>query len=351
MAELDIKTALMRIVERQDLTTDEMISVMRQIMTGQCDDAQIGAFLTAMRMKSESISEIVGAVTVMRELATGIKVNDKHAVDIVGTGGDGANLFNVSSASAFVVAAAGGVVAKHGGRGVSSKSGSADVIEAMGISLDMTPEQVERAINEIGVGFMFAPSHHSAMKYAMGPRKSLGMRTIFNILGPLTNPAGVPNQVIGVFNKALVRPVAEVMQRLGSRHVLVVSSKDGLDEISLATETYACELKDGELTNLVIKPEDLGIESQVLLGLEVGSPEESWALIKDALGKRETANGKKAADMLALNAGAAIYVSGVANTLKNGVAMAEDAIYSGLALEKVKELVNYSICLTEDANS
>src|SRR5690554_4743462 len=231
MAELDIKTALMRIVERQDLTTDEMISVMRQIMTGQCDDAQIGAFLTAMRMKSESISEIVGAVTVMRELATGIKVNDKHAVDIVGTGGDGANLFNVSSASAFVVAAAGGV---------SSKSGSADVIEAMGISLDMTPEQVERAINEIGVGFMFAPSHHSAMKYAMGPRKSLGMRTIFNILGPLTNPAGVPNQVIGVFNKALVRPVAEVMQRLGSRHVLVVSSKDGLDEISLATETYAC---------------------------------------------------------------------------------------------------------------
>src|SRR5690554_5868750 len=333
MAELDIKTALMRIVERQDLTTDEMISVMRQIMTGQCDDAQIGAFLTAMRMKSESISEIVGAVTVMRELATGIKVNDKHAVDIVGTGGDGANLFNVSSASAFVVAAAGGVVAKHGGRGVSSKSGSADVIEAMGISLDMTPEQVERAINEIGVGFMFAPSHHSAMKYAMGPRKSLGMRTIFNILGPLTNPAGVPNQVIGVFNKALVRPVAEVMQRLGSRHVLVVSSKDGLDEISLATETYACELKDGELTNLVIRPE------------------ESWALIKDALGKRETANGKKAADMLALNAGAAIYVSGVANTLKNGVAMAEDAIYSGLALEKVKELVNYSICLTEDANS
>src|SRR5690554_6604407 len=297
MAELDIKTALMRIVERQDLTTDEMISVMRQIMTGQCDDAQIGAFLTAMRMKSESISEIVGAVTVMRELATGIKVNDKHAVDIVGTGGDGANLFNVSSASAFVVAAAGGVVAKHGGRGVSSKSGSADVIEAMGISLEMTPEQVERAINEVGVGFMFAPAHHSAMKYAMGPRKSLGMRTIFNILGPLTNPAGVPNQVIGVFNKALVRPIAEVMQRLGSRHVLVVSSKDGLDEISLATDTYACELKDGQLTDLIIKPEELGIESQVLSGLEVNSPEESWALIKDALGKRETANGKKAAEI------------------------------------------------------
>src|SRR5690554_2075200 len=351
MAELDIKAALIRIVERQDLTTEEMMSVMRQIMTGQCDDAQIGAFLAAMRMKSESINEIVGAATVMRELATGIKVDAKYAVDIVGTGGDGASLFNISSASAFVVAAAGGVVAKHGGRGVSSKSGSADVIEAMGISLDMTPAQVERAITEVGVGFMFAPAHHSAMKYAVGPRKSLGMRTMFNILGPLTNPAGVPNQVIGVFSKALVRPVAEVMQRLGSRHVLVVSSKDGLDEISLATETYACELKDGQLTDLIIKPEELGIESQVLSGLEVSSPEESWALIKDALGKRETANGKKAADILALNAGAAIYVAGVANTLKNGVAMAEDAIYAGLALEKVKELVDFSICLVEDENS
>jgi len=327
------------------------MSVMRQIMTGQCDDAQIGAFLAAMRMKSESINEIVGAATVMRELATGIKVDAKYAVDIVGTGGDGASLFNISSASAFVVAAAGGVVAKHGGRGVSSKSGSADVIEAMGISLDMTPAQVERAITEVGVGFMFAPAHHSAMKYAVGPRKSLGMRTMFNILGPLTNPAGVPNQVIGVFSKALVRPVAEVMQRLGSRHVLVVSSKDGLDEISLATETYACELKDGQLTDLIIKPEELGIDSQVLSGLEVSSPEESWALIKDALGKRETANGKKAAEILALNAGAAIYVAGVANTLKNGVAMAEDAIYAGLALEKIKELVNFSICLKEDANS
>lgn len=351
MAELNIKDALNRIVERQDLTTEEMISVMRQIMTGQCDDAQIGAFLAAMRMKSESIDEIAGAVTVMRELATGIKVGEQYAVDIVGTGGDGANLFNISSASAFVVAAAGGVVAKHGGRGVSSKSGSADVIEAMGINLDMTQTQVERAINEVGVGFMFAPAHHSAMKYAMGPRKSLGMRTIFNILGPMTNPAGVPNQVIGVFNKALVRPIAQVMQRMGSRHVLVVSSKDGLDEISLATDTYACELKDGELSEFIIKPEDLGITSQVLTGLEVGSPEESWALIKDALGKRETANGQKAAEILALNAGAAIYVAGVANTLKNGVAMAEDAIYAGLALEKIKELVSFSQCLQKDAAS
>lgn len=342
MAELDIKAALARIVERQDLSTDEMISVMRQIMTGQCDDAQIGAFLAAMRMKSESIDEIVGAVTVMRELVTGITVDDPHAVDIVGTGGDGANLFNVSSASAFVVAAAGGVVAKHGGRGVSSKSGSADVMEAMGLNLELTPKQVERAINQIGVGFMFAPTHHSAMKYAMGPRTSLGMRTIFNILGPMTNPANVPNQVIGVFTPALVRPIAEVMQRMGSRHVLVVSSKDGLDEISLAADTYACEVLNGDITEFVIKPEDYGIERQVLSGLEVSSPQESLALIIDAFTKRETAAGQKAADILALNAGAAIYVAGLASNLKNGVAMAEDAIYSGLANEKRKELIDFS---------
>lgn len=349
MTDLSIKEALARIVERQDLTTEETVSVMRQIMTGQCDDAQIGAFLAAMRMKSESIDEIVGAVTVMRELATGIKVDSPYAVDIVGTGGDGANLFNISTASAFVVAAAGGVVAKHGNRGVSSKSGSADLIEALGINLAMTPAQVERAINQIGVGFMFAPTHHSAMKHAIGPRKSLGMRTIFNILGPMTNPAGVPNQVIGVFNKALVRPIAEVMQRMGSRHVLVVASKDGLDEISLATETYACELKNGKLQEYIIRPEELGIKSQVLSGLEVSSPQQSMALIMDALGKRETDAGKKAADILALNAGAAIYVAGIATSFKDGVTMAEDAIYLGAALEKIKELVSFSECLDSEA--
>ena len=348
MAELDIKAALARIVERQDLTTDEMISVMRQIMTGQCDEAQIGGFLVGLRMKSESIDEIVGAVTVMRELAKGVTINTEHAVDIVGTGGDGANLFNVSSASAFIVAAAGGTVAKHGNRGVSSKSGSADLIEALGVNLNLNAEQVARCINELGVGFMFAPAHHSAMKYAIGPRKSLGMRTIFNILGPMTNPAGVPNQVIGVFSKALVRPVAEVLQRLNSRHVLVVCSKDGLDEISLATETYVCELKDGELREYVIRPEELGIQPQVLAGLEVESAQQSLELIKDALGKRATANGKKAADILALNAGAAIYVAGLARTMKDGVAMAEDAVYSGLALAKMNELVSFSRYLSED---
>ncbi|MAX98109.1 MAG: anthranilate phosphoribosyltransferase [Oceanospirillaceae bacterium] len=345
---MDIKTALARVVERQDLSTEEMIDVMRQIMTGECDDAQVGGFLVGLRMKSESIDEIVGAVTVMRELATGVKIKAEHAVDIVGTGGDGANLFNVSTASSFIVAAAGGTVAKHGNRGVSSKSGSADLLEAAGVNLNLNSEQVARCIDELGVGFMFAPSHHSAMKHAIGPRKSLGMRTIFNILGPMTNPAGVANQVIGVFSKALVRPVAEVLQRMGAGHILVVNSQDGLDEISLATTTYACELKNGELKEYEMKPEDFGIQSQVLSGLDVADSQESLALIKDALGKRETTAGIKAADMLALNAGAAIYVAGLASNMKQGVDMAQDAIYSGLALEKLNELVSFSRFLAED---
>ena len=346
---MDIRQALARVVERQDLTTAEMIDVMRLIMTGQCDDAQIGAFLVALRMKSESIDEIVGAVTVMRELATGVTVKQDHAVDIVGTGGDGANLFNVSTASSFVVAAAGGTVAKHGNRGVSSSSGSADLLEAAGVNLALTSEQVARCINELGVGFMFAPSHHSAMKHAIGPRKSLGLRTIFNILGPMTNPAGVRNQVIGVFAKALVCPVAEVLQRLNGGHVMVVHSQDGLDEISLAAPTYVCVLRDGELKEYVLTPEQVGIESQVLTGLEIDSAAASLTLIRDALGKRETAAGKKAADMLAINAGAAIYVAGLAKDLKDGVAMAEDAICTGLALEKMNELVSFSNYLAADS--
>ncbi|GGY48243.1 anthranilate phosphoribosyltransferase [Bacterioplanes sanyensis] len=345
---MNIQQALARVVERQDLTTDEMIAVMRQIMTGQCDAAQVGGFLVALRMKSESIDEIVGAVTVMRELAEGVAVNAEHAVDIVGTGGDGANLFNISTASALIVAAAGGVVAKHGNRGVSSKSGSADLLEAAGVNLQLTPSQVGRCINELGVGFMFAPTHHSAMKHAIAPRKSLGMRTIFNILGPMTNPAGVKKQLIGVFTQALVRPVAEVLQRLGAEHVLVVHSQDGLDEISLAAPTWACELKNGELHEFIITPEELGVEAQVLSGLEVDSAEQSLALIRDALGKRETAAGKKAADVLALNAGAAIYVADLAGTMKEGVEMAEDAIYSGLALEKLRELSSFSRYIDAD---
>lgn len=339
---MDIKQALNTVVAGQNLTEEQMTSVMKIIMTGEATDAQIGGFLVALRMKGESIDEITGAARVMRELATPVTIKGDNLVDTCGTGGDGANIFNVSTASAFVVAAAGGQVAKHGNRSVSSTTGSADVLEAAGVNLGINAEQVGRAIEEIGVGFMFAPAHHGAMKHAIGPRKELAMRTIFNMLGPITNPAGVPNQVLGVFNGDLCKPLAEVLGRLGSNHVLVVHAKDGLDEISLASATKVAELKDGKVTEYEITPEDFGIKSQSLVGLTVESADESLALIKDALGKRETEDGKKAADIIALNAGAAIYAANLASTLAEGVSMAEDAVSTGLALEKLNELAAFS---------
>jgi len=339
---MNIQQALNKVVERLDLSRDEMRDVMRQIMTGQCTDAQIGAFLVALRMKSESIDEITAAVEVMRELATPVEINLDNAVDTCGTGGDGSNLFNVSTAGAFVIAAAGGNVAKHGNRSVSSSSGSADLLEAAGINLELNPEQIGRCISEVGVGFMFAPMHHSAMKHAIGPRKELGMRTLFNMLGPMTNPAGVKHQVIGVFSEALCRPMVEVLQKLGSQHVLVVHAKDGLDEFSLATETFVAELKDGEILEYTVKPEDVGLQSQSLSGLDITSAKESLVLIKDALGKQSTPEAEKAADIIALNAGAAIYAADIASSLSEGVAMAQDAIGSGLAGEKMNELSSFT---------
>ncbi|OZC35015.1 anthranilate phosphoribosyltransferase [Marinobacter vinifirmus] len=341
---MDMKQALNRIASNLDLSRDEMKDVMRIVMNGEATDAQIGAFLMGLRLKSETIDEITGATEVMRELATKVEINASPLVDIVGTGGDGANLFNVSSASAFVVAAAGGYVAKHGNRGVSSKSGSADLIEKAGINLDMKPEEVARCVEQIGVGFMFAPSHHGAMKHAIGPRKELGCRTIFNILGPMTNPAGVTRQLIGVFTRELCRPMAEVMQRLGAEHIMVVCSKDGLDEISLATVTHVAELKDGEITEYDLTPEDLGIKSQSLVGLTVDSSDESLKLIKAAFGRNHDETTEKARDMIALNAGAAIYVAGLAKTTKEGVDMALDAMGSGLAAGKMSELADFSQC-------
>ncbi|HBI78320.1 MAG TPA: anthranilate phosphoribosyltransferase, partial [Marinobacter adhaerens] len=266
---MDMKEALNRIASNLDLSREEMKDVMRIVMNGEATDAQIGAFLMGLRLKSETIDEITGATEVMRELATKVTVKAEPLVDIVGTGGDGANLFNVSSAASFVVAAAGGFVAKHGNRAVSSKSGSADLLEKLGINLSMKPEEVARCVEEIGVGFMFAPAHHGAMKHAIGPRKELGCRTIFNILGPMTNPAGVKRQLVGVFNRELCRPMAEVLHRLGAEHIMVVCSKDGLDEISLASATHVAELKDGKVTEYDITPEDLGIKSQALVGLTV----------------------------------------------------------------------------------
>ncbi|MBA1188816.1 anthranilate phosphoribosyltransferase [Pseudomonas entomophila] len=336
---MDIKRALSRIVGQLDLSTDEMREVMRQIMTGQCSEAQIGAFLMAMRMKSESIDEIVGAVSVMRELADKVELASLDGVvDIVGTGGDGANIFNVSTASAFVLAAAGCPVAKHGNRAVSGKSGSADLLEAAGIYLDLTPVQVARCVDALGIGFMFAQSHHSAMKHAAGPRRDLGLRTLFNMLGPLTNPAGVRHQVVGVFSQALCRPLAEVLQRMGSTHVLVVHSKDGLDEFSLAAPTFVAELNKGEISEYWVEPEDLGIKSQSLHGLAVEGPQASLALIRDALGRRKTEEGQKAAEMIVLNAGAALYAADHAMNLKSGVDLAHDVLHTGLAWEKVQEL-------------
>ncbi|WP_331344394.1 anthranilate phosphoribosyltransferase [Cellvibrio sp. UBA7661] len=339
---MEIKQALTKLVARIDLSTEEMISVMREVMTGGATPAQIGGFLVALRMKGETLDEITGAAMVMRELATPVDIDVPFLVDTCGTGGDGANLFNVSTASAFVVAAAGGRVAKHGNRSVSSSTGSADVLEAAGIKLDVSAEQVARCVREIGVGFMFAPAHHSAMRHAIGPRKELGMRTIFNMLGPMTNPARVKRQVIGVFNGELCKPMAEVLARLGSEHVMVVHAKDGLDEISLATETQVAELKNGDLREYIIKPEDFGMQSKSLIGLSVSNAEDSLLLIRDALGNRRGQYAEKAADIIALNAGAAIYVSGVASSLSDGVEMARDAIGSSLAGEKIRELAAFT---------
>jgi anthranilate phosphoribosyltransferase len=343
---MNIQQALADLVERKDLSAADMHEVMHQIMGGEATPAQIGGFLVALRMKGETIEEIAAAVEVMRDLVTPVLVSGDHLVDIVGTGGDGANLFNVSTASAFVVAAAGARVAKHGNRSVSSTSGSSDVLDKMGVPLDLSPDQIARCIDEVGMGFMFAPAHHSAMKHAVGPRGELGMRTIFNILGPMTNPAGVKRQVVGVFSQALCRPMAEVLKRLGSEHVMVVHGLDGLDEISLAGPTHVAELREGSIFEYQVQPEEFGLSSQGLDGLSVETTEQSLAMIRVALG--EGVEGK-ATQIVALNAGAAIYVSGVANSLAEGVQMAEDAIASGLALQKIKELVEFGRLMRESS--
>lgn len=340
---MDIKQALNLLVNSQSLTLSQMQTVMKSLMAGECSAAQIAGFLVALRMKGESLDEVEGAVRVMRELCVPVQLQSlTNTVDIVGTGGDSANLFNVSTASTFVIAAAGAKVAKHGNRAVSSKSGSADVLEAAGINLQLTPEQTARCINSIGVGFMFAVNHHTAMRHVIAPRKELGLRTLFNVLGPLTNPAGVKRQVLGVYDKAWCRPLAEVLGRLSSEHVLVVHAQDGLDELSLATPSYVAELKDGQVTEYVLTPEDVGLKTQSLAGLNVDNVADSLSRLQDALDKRQLADAQKAADMIAFNAGAALYVSGLAASIKQGVAMAEDAIYSGLAFEKLSALRDFS---------
>ncbi|MEI2555834.1 anthranilate phosphoribosyltransferase [Acinetobacter pittii] len=345
---MNIQQALNHITKNIHLTQPQMEDIMRSIMQGEATEAQIGALMMGLRMKGESIDEITAAARVMREFAIKIDVSDiKHLVDIVGTGGDGQNLFNVSTASSFVIAAAGATIAKHGNRGVSSKSGSSDLLEQAGINLDLDMQQTERCIREMGVGFLFAPNHHKAMKYAVGPRRELGVRSIFNLLGPLTNPAGVKRFVIGVFSDELCRPIAEVMKQLGAEHVMVVHSRDGLDEISLAAPTAIAELKDGEITEWTLNPEDVRIESQTLNGLVVADAAASLKLIKDALGKNKSDIGEKAANMIALNAGAGIYVAGITKTYPQAVTFAQDIIYGGQALEKMSVLAEFTKTLKQ----
>ena len=332
---MNMQQAIKAVTEKQNLSSEEMQSVMRLIMTGEATPAQTGGFLIGLRMKGETVDEIAAAAQVMRELATGVEVSGDHVVDIVGTGGDGSNTFNISTACCFVVAAAGGTVAKHGNRSVSSKSGSADLLEAAGVNLNLNAEQVANCIKQTGVGFMFAPLHHSAMKHAIGPRKEMAVRTIFNVLGPLTNPAGAPNQLLGVFSDELVEPLAQVLAKLGSQHVMVVHAKDGMDEISIGAPTRVAELQNGKVKTYTIQPEDFGFAAADVSKLTVTSAEESLLKISKLL---DNQSGPER-DIVCLNAGAAIYVAGLASSLEEGINKAAEVIKSGAAKAKLAELV------------
>ena len=330
------KEALQRVIEHREIFYEEMVSLMRQIMSGEVSPVMIAGILVGLRVKKETIGEITGAAEVMREFATKVPVANPHnLLDIVGTGGDGAHTFNISTTVMFVTAAAGAQVAKHGGRSVSSQSGSADALEALGAKLDLSPEQVARCIAQTGIGFMFAPNHHSAMKYAAPVRKELGIRTLFNILGPLTNPANAGTQLLGVFHPDLVGILVRVLQRLGSRRALVVHGLDGLDEVSLAGPTLVGELKDGEIREYQIKPEDFGIIPAPISALQVVNPAESVAHMKAVLGNEQGPS----LDIVLLNAGAALYAAGHADSIAQGIEQARTAIASGAALNKLNEFV------------
>jgi anthranilate phosphoribosyltransferase len=328
--------ALTRVIEHREIFHDEMLYLMRQIMAGEVSPTLIAAIIIGLRVKKETIGEITAAAQVMRELSTKVVVTDEpHLIDTCGTGGDSLHTFNISTASAFVAAAAGAKVAKHGGRSVSSSCGSADVLEVLGVKVNLTPQQVFDYIKQIGVGFMFAPNHHSAMKHAAPVRKELGVRTLFNILGPLTNPAGAQNQLLGVFHKDLVGILARVLQQLGSKHVLVVHGRDGLDEISISGETDVAELKNGEVNEYIIHPQQFGLQTASLDSIRVKNIDEAKAMLLSALDNQ----AGPARDIVALNAGAAIYVAGLAATLGDGVKRAQEMLASGAARKKLDQLV------------
>jgi anthranilate phosphoribosyltransferase len=335
---MDIKNALELLVNRQDLTSQQMTAVMQQIMTGKATPSQIGGFLIALQMKGETITEITAAAQVMRSLATPVDMGSDNLVDTCGTGGDGASTFNVSTASAFVVAAAGAKVAKHGNRSISSSSGSADVLEAAGVNLDVSPQQVKNCINTVGVGFMFAQKHHDAMKHTIAPRREMAVRTIFNLLGPLTNPAKALHQVLGVFDKKWVEPMAYVLKALGSKHVLVVHSKDGLDEISIGEQTYVAELKNNVVTCYEVCPEDFGLKRENVSQLAIQSAVESLAIINSIFDGELGA----ARDIVVLNAGAAIYAADLVSSLSKGIEQAQTLIDNGQAKQKLQDFISCS---------
>lgn len=331
--------ALTRLVEQREIFHDEMLSLMRQLMSGELTAVQIAGILTGLRVKKETVGEIAAAAQVMREFAARVPVESRaHLVDTCGTGGDAAHTFNISTTAAFVAAAAGARVAKHGGRSVSSTSGSADVLEALGVNLDLAPEQVAQSLDAIGIGFMFAPKFHGAMKHAAPVRRELGVRTLFNILGPLTNPAGAPHQLLGVFHPDLVGILVRVLQRLGSRHVMVVHGSDGMDEITLADETLVGELKDGEVFEYTVHPREFGLQSCGSEALKVWDAVQARDML---LGVLDGLPGP-AHDIVVLNAGAAIYVADRAATLGEGIEIAREAIRSGAARDKLRQLVAFS---------
>ena len=335
---MQIQVTLQKLLNKQNLSSDEMSQTMRLMMRGEMSDAQIAGFLIALRCKGESIEEIAAAVGVLRELVNQVPVKGEHVIDTCGTGGDGANTFNISTTAAFVVAAAGGKVAKHGNRSVSSNCGSADVLEAAGINLELSAQQVAECVDQIGVGFLFAAKHHSAVRHTVAARKAMGVRTLFNLIGPLSNPANAPHQLIGVFDKQWLVPVAEVLKRLGSRHVLVVHAQDGLDEISIAAPTDVAELQQGEVKTYSVTPEQFGLQRASLSSLAITNAQSSLEIIRQVLHNQPG----PARDIVVLNAGAAIYAADLVSTLEQGVDRAQQVLADRSALAKFEALIAYS---------
>ena len=335
---MNIQEGIKQVTSNQDLEQNEMFAITTQILEGSATDAQIGAFIIALSMKGETVDEVLGAVNAMRQLSAKVTVAIPNLIDTCGTGGTGIGIFNVSTTSAFVASYCGAKVAKHGNRTATRKSGSADLLEQAGVSLSLQPDEIAKCIEEVGIGFMFAPAHHSAMKHVVGPRKEIGQKSIFNVLGPLTNPASARRQLMGVYDKKWMLPIAEVLKQLGSEHLIIVHSQDGLDEISIAAPTSVVEMKQGTISEFQISPEDFGFKTSSLDGLEVSSPKQSLEIAKLALrGEHEEASA-----MVAMTAGAALYISDIVDSLDSGVELAKDCIKEGGGIIKLNQLVEFS---------